>query len=288
MKNVVHYENCIRLPICQQDNYVIISRDWSNPFMNETRIKVSLSKFFVENLPHDFVLNGGAVEELLLREYGALFVARGGAVPPGRVIFESEEQVSEFQHSVPRSTKTIGGYELTLQTAAMEALISAIAIAQESGLDINPRGKDSAARSYADTVSLWASRVEPALDHWTKEGKITLAEADGIRNLSSFEQVPEIFELEKYGIYFAKDLSKSIIYSVAPPGTSQHLSMLALDVAEFNDKKVREILADHGWYQTVVSDLPHFTFLGIDQAELPGHGLKKIVNGERIFWVPEI
>jgi hypothetical protein len=100
--------------------------------------------------------------------------------------------------------------------------------------------------------------------------------------------VPEVFTLEKQGIYFAKDLSKSIIYSVAPPGTSQHLSMLALDVAEFNNRSVREILAKHGWFQTVVSDLPHFTFLGIDESELPDHGLKRVVDGERVFWVPAI
>jgi len=43
-----------------------------------------------------------------------------------------------------------------------------------------------------------------------------------------------------------KSLDKSIIYSVAPPGASQHLSMLALDVKEFQNAKVRETLARHG------------------------------------------
>ena len=106
--------------------------------------------------------------------------------------------------------------------------------------------------------------------------------------MSPFEQVPVVLTLEEDGIYFAKDLSKSIIYSVAPPGTSQHLAMLAFDVNEFNDQQVRSILARHRWYQTVVSDLPHFTFLGVDEAELPSLGLKRTVSGDRHFWVPDI
>ena len=64
----------------------------------------------------------------------------------------------------------------------------------------------------------------------------------------------EILRLEKKKIYFAKDLNKSIIYSVAPPGTSQHLSMLAFDAVEYDNVRVREILALHGWFQTVDND----------------------------------
>jgi hypothetical protein len=106
--------------------------------------------------------------------------------------------------------------------------------------------------------------------------------------LSPFEQVPEIFKLEAKGIFFSKDLSKSIIYSVAPPGTSQHLSMLALDIKEHNNSEVREILAKHGWFQTVISDLPHFTYLGIPENELESYGLKKVVDDGRVFWIPDL
>ena len=89
-------------------------------------------------------------------------------------------------------------------------------------------------------------------------------------------------------MFFSKDLSKTIIYSVAPPGTSQHLSMLALDVGENENPKVREILARHGWYQTVQSDLPHFTFLGVQESDLEKLGLKKVSDGGRLFWLPNI
>ena len=85
-----------------------------------------------------------------------------------------------------------------------------------------------------------------------------------------------------------KDLAKSIIYSVAPPGASQHLSMLAFDVAEFNEPQVRKIMSEHLWYQTVVSDLPHFTYLGIAEADLEGAGLPPVTHLDRIFWVPAI
>ena len=100
--------------------------------------------------------------------------------------------------------------------------------------------------------------------------------------------MPEILELEKKKIFFSKDLSKSIIYSVAPPGTSQHLAMLAFDAAEYKNEQVREILARHKWFQTVVSDLPHFTYLGVKEKELPDLGLKKVENCGQVFWIPNI
>jgi hypothetical protein len=119
------------------------------------------------------------------------------------------------------------------------------------------------------------------------KGLLSAAEAERIRNLPAREQVPEILELEKRKLYFSKDFSKSILYSVAAPGTSQHLSMLAFDVKEHNNPIVRSILEHHGWFQTVRSDLPHFTFLGVDKRLLPSLGLKMVRNGDRVFWIPD-
>lgn len=241
---------------------------------------------FESNLPDGFVKPTDEAGRVLYREYGAVFLTK--AVAPKVVFFKDEAAVGAFQAAAPSLTETVGGIAITLQTPAMKALSSAIAEANEAGLKITPRGADSAKRSYADTVGLWASRVDPGLEHWAKQGKITEADVQRIKSLSPFEQVPEIFKLEAKGIFFAKDLSKSIIYSVAPPGSSQHLSMLALDVTEHGDEKIRAIMAKNGWYQTVVSDLPHFTFLGTAEAELSGRGLKKVTNGGRVFWVPDI
>ncbi|HEX9961140.1 MAG TPA: hypothetical protein VGB00_09425, partial [Pyrinomonadaceae bacterium] len=153
---------------------------------------------------------------------------------------------------------------------------------------ITPRGADSARRSYAQTVELWASRVSPALTHWVEKGRISPQEARRLESLSPVLQVAEVLRLEEQGIYFSKDFSKSILYSVAAPGASQHLSMLALDVAEHENAKAREILARHGWFQTVVSDLPHFTYLGAAKSELPKLGLKKKSSGGRDFWIPAL
>jgi hypothetical protein len=246
------------------------------------------TNIFEENLPKNFTIPTDAVGEKMFKEYGAVFVAGNGAVPPDKVIYRNEEEVFNWQKSTKTSKQIIAGFEIELQTAAMKALKKAIREAEQNGLTITPRGTDAARRSYSETVGLWASRVNPALLHWVEKGRLTESQAEKIRSLSPFEQVPEVFKLEAEGIFFSKDLSKSIVYSVAPPGTSQHLSMLALDVKEHDDAEVRGILAQYGWHQTVISDLPHFTFLGIFENELVDFGLKEISDGGRVFWIPDL
>ncbi|MEP7149410.1 MAG: hypothetical protein ABI857_11060, partial [Acidobacteriota bacterium] len=225
----------------------------------------SNESIFRRNLPSDFVLGSDAAQQRLLREYGAVFVARGGVLAPNRVVFRDERDVAAFQSQMDIAIRTIGDYSLELQARAMDKLLEAISDAGAEGLSITPRGADSARRNYDETIELWKSRVEPALVHWVQQGRMTPEQADIIRGLTAYEQVPEVFALEENGIFFAKDLSKSIIYSVAPPGASQHLSLLAFDVTQHNDARVRKILARQFWYQTVVSDLPHFTFLGVSE-----------------------
>ena len=112
------------------------------------------------------------------------------------------------------------------------------------------------------------------------------SDADRMKAMSPFEQVSEVLKLEESGMFFAKDLSKSIIYSVAPPRTPAFIDAgLRREGAR---KYPRGLPAKHKWYQTVVSDLPHFTYLGVEESELPGLGLKKVTEGGRSFWVPDI
>jgi hypothetical protein len=266
---------------CKPDS---LARDAANFRSNS----MANSSKFTANLPPDFIQPTDEAGRRLLSEYGAVFVARGSAVPPKTVVFKDDAEVTAFQASVGHSSETVGGISIELQSAAMDSLKEAAAEAEKAGLTITPRGNDAAKRSYKDTVGLWKSRVEPGLTHWVAQGRITEQDAERIRELSPYEQVPEIFRLEAQGIFFAKDFSKTIIYSVAPPGTSQHLSMLALDVAENDEARVRSILAKHGWYQTVISDLPHFTFLGTEESGLPALGLKRAENSGRVFWIPDI
>ncbi len=253
---------------------------------NETAKKAKSKKFSV-SLPSDFSFPKDRIGRKLLREYGAMFVAQD-VIVPNTIVFKDEAEVSLFQSKAAISKKRIGGFEIELQTAAMKNLQKAIKEAARNNLSITPRGTDAARRNYTETVNLWASRVNPGLEYWIQKGKLSETNAGKIRTLSPFEQVSEIFKFERVGMFFSKDLSKTIIYSVAPPGASQHLALLALDINEHNDAAVREILARNGWFQTVVSDLPHFTFLGVSENELFDLGLKKIVDGERSFWIPNL
>ena len=259
----------------------------ANKMSDNEKIEVK-SGGYTGNLPSGFVQPTDAVGQKILKEYGALFIARGGATPPKTVVFKSEAEVSAFQNGLQKSKENIGGFDVELQAAAMKGLQDAIAEAKQNSLKITPRGADSARRDYAATVELWASRVNPAFVNYVGKGKIPQSEADRIKALPPYEQVPEIWKFEAQGMYFDKFLSKPIMYSVAPPGTSQHLSMLALDVSEFKDVKVREILAKHGWFQTVVSDLPHFTFLGVPESQLTDLGLKKVSDSGQVFYVPNL
>lgn len=57
---------------------------------------------------------------------------------------------------------------------------------------------------------------------------------------------------------------------------------------QFANKEVRSILARHGRFQTVNSDLPHFTYLGQSEDELPALGLKLVTIVGQNFWIPNI
>ncbi|HEX8286007.1 MAG TPA: hypothetical protein VF588_21795 [Pyrinomonadaceae bacterium] len=227
------------------------------------------------------------VARRILNEYGAVFVAEGSVLHPPVCIFAGAEQVETFQTAARVSALDIGGVLIELQPAAMRALVAAREEAQGQGLDITPRdGSESARRGYADTIRLWNSRLLPALEYWRGQGRLTLEEADRVRALPVREQVGAVLELERQGIYFSKDFSKSILYSVAAPGASQHLSLLAFDVSEYGDARVRATLARHGWFRTVRNDHPHFTYLGLGEGQLPSRGLRKLNTPDGEFWVP--
>jgi hypothetical protein len=229
------------------------------------------------------------VARRVLHDYGAMFIGHESVLPPPCCVFSSEAEVSAFQQTAGVARGVFGEAVIELQPAAMEALLRARAMAQAEGLEISPRdGAEGARRDYADTVRLWNSRFHPALFHWTNVGRLTAEHADRLRSLPVRDQVPEVLALEERGIFFSKDLSKSVLYSIAAPGTSQHIAMLAFDANEFLDPRVREIMAQVGWFQTVLSDLPHFTYLGWKEAELPNRGLKAVVVNEQKFWIPEV
>lgn len=232
---------------------------------------------------------GDRLAARVLVEYGAMFVAAPDVVPPSVCVFADEVEVAAFQRSVPCAEALIAGYEIRLQQSALESLLRARHEARNAKLDITPRdGAEAARRTFADGVRLWDSRVRPALAHWIANGRLSEAEAERLRSLAPREQALAVLDLEAEGMFFSKDFSKPVLQSIAAPGTSQHLAMLAFDVVEFNDAAVRRVLRRHGWFQTVVSDLPHFTYLGWREEELAAHGLCRTGEHDRPFWIPNL
>ncbi|KAA5542340.1 hypothetical protein [Adhaeribacter rhizoryzae] len=226
------------------------------------------------------------VAQRLLKEYGAIFVAQGNVVRPPAIIFTNPTDCITWQSRLNIRRENIGGIYIELQTEAMNALLAAREEAVRKNLRITPRGTWAARRSYRDTEKIWSRRVVPGLAFWRRRGKLSAREAARIQELAPARQVKEILRLEAQGLYFSKNFSKSILYSGTAPGASQHISMLALDINENHQAAVRAILARHGWFQTVISDLPHFTYLGTTQNKLPALGLKKTVKNKRIYWTP--
>ncbi len=263
----------------------MFATDQSSPFYTALkRALKSRGKAIEDICPPD-----DQIARRVLHDYGAMFVAHDSVVPPPMCVFTDEDAVTDFQKAAGRATASIGDGLIELQPAAMTALLRARAAARDEGFDITPRdGAEAARRSYADTVRLWNSRFFPALDHWIRAGRLTQPETETLRVLPTDQQVAAVLELERDGIFFSKDFSKSVLYSIAAPGTSQHIAMLAFDANEFLDERVRELFAANGWFQTVLSDLPHFTFVGLKEAELPERGLKRVVVNGQTFWIPDV
>lgn len=223
----------------------------------------------------------------VFREYGAMFVAKSDVRLPTLCIFRTPADVDAFQRSLETKKHTFGAVEIELQEEAMESLIEAKEEAARLRLKITPLdGAIAGRRDYADTVRIWNSRFYRALNYWQRRSRISLLEATDARLATVAEQIKLVVEWESKRIFFSTDFSKSIFLSVAPPGTSQHLSLLAFDVVEAGNPAVRRILNKHGWFQTIRTDQPHFTYLGVDESDLPQRGLKNVIHQGNSYWIP--
>jgi hypothetical protein len=242
------------------------------------------------------------VANRVFREYGAMFVGKDDVFAGWRLInegnkikffvncvFKDEREVNSYQTSIRTKSANIGGTLIELREDAMDALLAAVEEGRQKGLRITPRGGSiGAKRSYQDTARLWDSRFYPALTYWVGKGRISRQAAENAKTLDITSQVRQVLKWEDDKLWFSKDLSKSILYSVAAPGASQHIFMLALDVEQYASKGVRDLLAKHGWFQTVKSDLPHFTYLGIERDNLKSRGLVSVPSGGQEFWIPKM
>ncbi|MEJ7711131.1 MAG: hypothetical protein WKF84_15020 [Pyrinomonadaceae bacterium] len=209
--------------------------------MNKTSSSSGLDQgLFTQALSTQLALRGislkqflGATYERLAErvtlEYGALFVASLEVDLPPFCVFNDEQQVQEFQRRAGWKAADISGVIIELQPAAMNSLLAAGDEACSEGLIITARGGSEAGRRrFDDTVRLWESRYYPALEHWLNCGRLSNEEVCDLREMETTGQVAAVLNLEARGLFFSKDFSKSIFYSVAPPGASQHLSMSRL------------------------------------------------------------
>jgi hypothetical protein len=229
-----------------------------------------------------------AFAKRVFAEYGAVFAADKVRLPD-RCVFANESEVQQFQQQLSIKNAVVHGTRIELQRPAMDALLEVLNEAATRKIEITPLdGPVAARRSYTDTIRIWNSRFLPALDYWTANGKLTVDEANAARSMDIRKQIEKVMEWEAKGAYFSTNFSRSIFSSTAPPGTSQHLALVALDIVEHDNPELREILARHGWFQTVRDDVTHFTYLGVPETELPTRGLRSVVINGFTFWLPNV
>jgi hypothetical protein len=230
-----------------------------------------------------------AVAKKILSEYGAVFVGSEKLVPPPTCRFQNDAEVAAFQSKIATGFVILNGVQIQLQKPAADSLNSVIADGIDQGIKIHPLdGAIAAGRSYSDTVRLWNSRFEPALRYWTRREQISTDDAAAVLQMPLEQQIEKVIEWEGEGMKFGTNRASSIFASTAPPGSSQHLSLIALDIAPPLPPSVIALMNTHGWYQTVKGDRSHFTYLGLTEKELPGQGLKAVIFDGIQYWIPNI
>ncbi|OYE03900.1 D-alanyl-D-alanine carboxypeptidase family protein [Nostoc sp. 'Peltigera membranacea cyanobiont' 232] len=189
----------------------------------------------------------GTYEYTLLRTYGAVFVNQdvGIKLPPKNILV-NEHETQEFQ-----STLTMVHVDNTndcyLQKSAADALNKAQVkqhIPLKSGY-----GSGDCTRTFNTNLRFWQKYANNQTLAKVQQGKET-----------------------------------KILGLVAPPGTSQHLWGLAIDL-RVGSKEQRKALNQNGWFQTVENDVPHWTYVGLTEDNLPLFGFKKQAIRGIIYWI---
>ncbi|MEH2138737.1 D-alanyl-D-alanine carboxypeptidase family protein [Nostoc sp.] len=189
----------------------------------------------------------GTYEYTLLRTYGAVFVNQdvGIKLPPKNILI-NEQETQEFQ-----STLTMVHINDTndcyLQKSAADALNKARVkqhIPLKSGY-----GSGDCTRTFNTNLRFWQKYANNQTLAKVQQGKET-----------------------------------KILGLVAPPGTSQHLWGLAIDL-RVDSKEQRKALNQNGWFQTVENDVPHWTYVGLTEDNLPLFGFNKQVVRGITYWI---
>ncbi len=189
----------------------------------------------------------GTYEYILLRAYGAAFVNHNPEVQlPSKVVFSDENETKEFQFTLSMG-KVNGTNNCYLQKAAADALNQAKAqvnIPLKSGY-----GDSDCTRTFATNLRFWRKYANN-------------------KTLARVQQGQE----------------KKILGTVAPPGSSQHLWGLAIDLRVANEAQ-RQALNQNGWFRTVEYDVPHWTYIGHPLDQLDEFGFENKVIGGISYWL---
>ncbi|MDQ3712583.1 MAG: hypothetical protein M3388_10245 [Acidobacteriota bacterium] len=129
------------------------------PVISESKKSRLPATKFERNLPADFLpAADDAMANRLLKDYGAMFVARGGAVPPPKIVFENGAECADWQNRIAVRRENFGGINVELQTAAMTALINAREELRARNLPVTARG--------AITTTRWKSGGRALFRRW--------------------------------------------------------------------------------------------------------------------------
>ncbi|WP_026732340.1 D-alanyl-D-alanine carboxypeptidase family protein [Fischerella sp. PCC 9605] len=191
----------------------------------------------------------GTYEYTLLRAYGAAFVNQDPEIKlPTKVIFNNEQETQDFQATLTMA-KVNDSYDCYLQKAAADALNRAkaqVIIPLKSGY-----GDSDCTRSFTTTVRFWRKYANDITLARVRQGEET-----------------------------------KILGTVAPPGSSQHLWGIAIDLRVSNEVQ-KQALNRNGWFRTVENDIPHWTYVGYPPEKLSEFGFKnKVVSGVSYWLTP--
>ncbi|MEH1999569.1 MAG: D-alanyl-D-alanine carboxypeptidase family protein [Nostoc sp.] len=189
----------------------------------------------------------GTYEYILLRAYGAVFVNQDvGIKLPPKDIFANEQETQEFQ-----ATLTMGHVDGTndcyLQKSAADALNKA-RIQQKIPLK-SGYGSGDCTRTFNTNLKFWHKYANDRILAKVQHGQET-----------------------------------KILGLVAPPGTSQHLWGLAIDLHVSNKEQIKA-LNQNSWFQTVENDAPHWTYVGLSEDNLLLFGFNKQVVRGITYWI---
>lgn len=236
-------------PLCtNKSKHIVSPKSVYAPTVNQNLTK---KEQFVAEIANKLLIfpQAGSYEYILLSVYGAVFINQNPEIKlPPKVFFADENETEVFQSTLTLG-KVIGAKNCYLQKAAADALNQAktqVNIPFKSGY-----GASDCTRSFTTTERFWRKYANDKTLDQVREGK-----------------------------------QKRILGIVAPPGASQHLWGLAVDLRVSTEVQ-KQVLYQNGWYQTVENDAPHWTYLGLPPDQLLDLGFNnKIVKGVNYWLTP--